>query len=121
MYKVDNSKFTKFMRHIDSIFSGSKDNLLSSRQACCSQHYSHPVVKAISSSSPGGLELLGVIVPASWRREAVLSQQLKSRPSPLIVCAGESPTSPLSSLPAPSGWGRRCVYLVGGDGEGRWV
>ena len=32
-YKVDNSKFTKLMRHIDSIFSGSRDNLLSSRPA----------------------------------------------------------------------------------------
>ena len=47
MYKVDNSKFTKFVRHIDSIFSGSKDSLFSSRQARYPQHYSHAVVKAI--------------------------------------------------------------------------
>ena len=46
MYKVNNSKFTKLMRHIDSIFSGSRDNLLSSRPACYSQHYSHTVLKS---------------------------------------------------------------------------
>ena len=45
MYKVDNSKFTKLMRHIDSIFSGSRDNLLSSRPACYSQHCSPAVLK----------------------------------------------------------------------------
>ena len=45
MYKVDNSKFTKLMRHIDSIFSGSRDNLLSSRPACYSLHYFHAVIK----------------------------------------------------------------------------
>ena len=44
-YKVDNSKFTKLMRHIDSIFSGSRDNLLSSRPPCYSQHCSHAVLK----------------------------------------------------------------------------
>ena len=46
MYKVDNSKFTKLMKHIDSIFSGSRDNLLSSRPDCYSQHYSHAVLKS---------------------------------------------------------------------------
>ena len=44
-YKVDNSKFTKLMRHIDSIFSGWRDYLLSSRPACYSQHCSHAVLK----------------------------------------------------------------------------
>ena len=46
MYKVDNSKFTKLMKHIDSIFSGSRENLLSSRPDCYSQHYSHAVLKS---------------------------------------------------------------------------
>ena len=49
----------------------------------------------------------------------ILTTQVKAKS--LIVCAGEAPSSLLSSLSAPSGWGRRCVYLVGGDGEGRWA
>ena len=101
MHKVDNSKFTKFMRHRDSIFSGSKDDLLSSRQACYSQHYSHPVVKAISSSSPGGLSSSGsFFLPAGGGRQSYLNNSSQGQVSDCL-CWGVSvfpPFFPLSSL-----------------------
>ena len=45
--KLITASLPSLMRHIDSIFSGSKDNLFSSRPACYSQHYSYAVVKAV--------------------------------------------------------------------------
>ena len=74
-----------------------------------------------SAPPPPGLELPRVTAPRQLEKGGgpILTTQVKAKS--LIVCAGEAPSSLFSSLPAPSGWGRRCVYLVGGDGEGRWA
>ena len=86
-YKVDNSKFTKLMRHIDSIFSESRDNLLSSRPACYSQHYSHAVVKPIFRKCFSGQNIETCLVALALRQILVrtFSRQSRSFPQQIIL------------------------------------
>ena len=80
-YKVDNSEFTKLMRHIDSIFSGSRDNLLSSR------HYSHAVVKPIFRKCFSGQNMETCLVALALRQILVrtFSRQSRSFPQQIIL------------------------------------
>lgn len=70
---------------------------------------------------PTWLELPGVFAPRQMERggRPIFTVQVKAESQ--IVCTGEAPSSLLPSLPDPSGWGCRCVYLVGGDGDGWWA
>lgn len=79
------------------------------------------IFPAWPASPPPWLELPGVTAPHQLEKggSPIPTDQVKAKS--LIVCTGEPASSLLPSLPAPSGWGRRCVYLVGGVGEAWWA